>query len=303
MKAQLLATALLLAGASARVDAASNISPANQFSYGANVGWMEWHPSDADGVSLGSLFLSGKVWSANCGWINLGSGVPANGYRYANNSATDFGVNLNPDGTLDGYAYGANIGWIRFTRQTAGAAVPDTQIPRVDLKTGRFSGYAYGANIGWIDLGGAAGYVKATTIDVGADTDGDTIPDAWELQYAGNLSKLTKDGDFDGDGVPDVEEYLADTDPTNPNDFLQITHVTATSDGSVVSLTWNSRPSRCYRIQSRAEVADGGWVDNNPPGLFSPDTGVSTTRKLIQSPAAHGFYRVESFPPAANFGP
>ena len=44
--------------------------------------------------------------------LRPGSGAPANGIRYQNNDGTDFGVNVLPDGSLRGLAWGANIGWI-----------------------------------------------------------------------------------------------------------------------------------------------------------------------------------------------
>lgn len=49
------------------------------------------------------------------------------------------------------------------------------------------------------------------------DTDGDGLPDWWELEYFGDLSQGA-DGDFDSDDYTNFEEYEAETDPTDPND-------------------------------------------------------------------------------------
>lgn len=48
------------------------------------------------------------------------------------------------------------------------------------------------------------------------DTDGDGLPDSYEMAVAGNLADLTAEGDFDGDGRSDVEEFSLppNTDPT-----------------------------------------------------------------------------------------
>jgi hypothetical protein len=48
------------------------------------------------------------------------------------------------------------------------------------------------------------------------DNDRDGLGDSWELANFGNLSR-TATGDFDGDGVSNLEEFLKGTDPTNPN--------------------------------------------------------------------------------------
>ena len=87
--------------------------------------------SYANGIVIGEYVCSGYTFSANCGWIHLGSNAPANGIQYQNNSATDYGVNHDGLGNLRGYANGANIGWVNF--ESTGA-------PSVDLITGKFSG-------------------------------------------------------------------------------------------------------------------------------------------------------------------
>jgi len=56
------------------------------------------------------------------------------------------------------------------------------------------------------------GYLKNRLI-ASADSDGDGLPDAWELQYFGNLNQ-TAAGDFDGDGLTNLQEYQLGTDPT-----------------------------------------------------------------------------------------
>lgn len=303
MRSTPLLAVLLLSGAGLPSHALSNISPNNSFAYGANVGWLNWRPSAPDGVNVGILFLSGNVWSANCGWINLGDGSPANGHHYQNNSATDFGVNLEPDGTLSGLAYGANIGWINFTDTTASGKLAAGSVPRIDLKTGRVQGFCYSANCGWIDLETTVSKLKTTTLDLGPDSDGDGIPDAWELKYAPNLAQLSGTGDFDHDGLSDGEEYLADTDPENAADRLRITLISTPDAGASVSLAWTSKPSRCYQLQQQDDLFGGGWVNVVSPGVISGDPGSETGAQVFDAAQPSRYYRVLGIVPGGNFGP
>ncbi|MDC0358289.1 fibronectin type III domain-containing protein, partial [Oligoflexia bacterium] len=51
------------------------------------------------------------------------------------------------------------------------------------------------------------------TILSSRDTDRDGMDDAWEIKHFGNLNRDGK-GDFDGDGLTDLEEFQRNTDPT-----------------------------------------------------------------------------------------
>ncbi|NQZ99356.1 MAG: exo-alpha-sialidase, partial [Myxococcales bacterium] len=64
------------------------------------------------------------------------------------------------------------------------------------------------------DLNGTAGTDRDIFIAISVDIDGDTMPDAWELQYGLDpLSSADANVDSDGDGVTNADEFAAGTDP------------------------------------------------------------------------------------------
>jgi len=277
--------------ASTGLRAASNFDAQHSLSWGSNIGWLNWRGDEANGVEVDQFVGSGFLYAANVGWINLGSGVPADGMNYQNNSATDFGVNVGPQGHLSGFAYGANIGWINFA--------PIGQ-PRIDLGTSRLSGYVYGANVGWINLGDSTYDLQIESLAAGQDADRDGIPDAWEVAYANDLSTLTVSGDFDHDGNSDLGEYFADTDPTDATDHLRILKFSISPDRASSVLTWRTRASRQYVVELRTDIGSSGqWVDSGL-GLLSAD-GPSLSREIPQQAGgSQHYFRIRAVRPLSR---
>src|SRR2546421_3788770 len=194
-------------------QAGSTINPTNAYSWGANIGYLNWRPSSADGVSVGAYICQGYTYGANIGWINMGSGNPTNHIQYRNNSVTDFGLNFTIDpsnsghGLLRGFAYAANVGWLNFE---------NTGNPYVIISNGQLRGYVWSTNAGWINLDDLGVFVATDNIDPGVDTDGNGLPDAWEYLYFGHIG-VDPNADADGDGETNFGEYRARTDPMDPN--------------------------------------------------------------------------------------
>jgi hypothetical protein len=98
----------------------STVSAQGRFAYAGNAGWIDALPSGTDGVRITDNVCSGYLYSANFGWIHLGSGSPANGIQYGNASATDYGVNVSTyavplaqAGQLRGYWQHQSSDWLR----------------------------------------------------------------------------------------------------------------------------------------------------------------------------------------------
>jgi hypothetical protein len=281
--------ALIVMGFALRAEAVTTIDTANRYAYGANIGWLDWRGDTNNGAIIGDYVCSGYIYSANVGWINLGNGNPTNGIRYQNLAANDFGVNQDGLGNLRGYAYGANIGWIVFE---------DTGAPNVDLFTGNLSGSVWSANCGWIPLSNAVAYVQTDTITPGALAP-DGLPIGWLLANFGTTN-VNANADLDGDGMSNLQEYQAGTNPNDAHDNLRITSsgVSFVGGNDNDNIVWTSHPTRQYRVQQRTNLLSGTWLDSGV--LLSPDSGTNTTRTLqFTGPATQRFFRVQAVKPLA----
>ena len=94
------------------------------------------------------------------------------------------------------------------------------------------------------------------------DSDGDGLPDAWEMENFGNLNQAAH-GDYDNDGLTNIEEYAAGTDPTlNSNVALGRTYTLSpkpnyslcTNSGDITDLT-----DGFFAAQYWWDPADVGW--------------------------------------------
>ena len=261
-------TVLACCAGSLNLSAQSTISASEKYAYAANAGWLDFRATGSDGVRVIDTALAGYSYAANFGWIHLGDGTPANGHTYSNTSASDYGVNLSPEGNLTGYAHAANIGWIVF-EQTHGQ-------PKLDLRTGKFSGNAYSANLGWIALDTSFSDLATTTI-ARPDTDADGIADTWEQLNFGNLTTATAISDQDGDGASDIAEYNAGTLPNDPDSLLRIVSHSYAAGYTQASIGFTTVPTRNYRLEYGTALA-GPWTDS-ALGTFPP-TGSLTSKTL-----------------------
>ena len=156
--------------------------------------------------------------------------------------------------------------------------------------TGKFDGYVFSANCGWISLNTVFAQVQTDYLVPGADTDGDGLPDAWELTtLAGGPGD-----DADGDGKTNLEEYLAGTDPNDPASALVITNYTP-AGGTSATLTWKSVMTRNYFIEQSLDLIS--WFDSGL-GLIPP-AGPTTTDAFTHGHSPQRFFRVRAVNPLA----
>ena len=85
-------------------------------------------------------------------------------------------------------------------------------------------------------LSNSSGSVTSNPAMLWFDGNGNGLPDSWEMTYFGNLNQ-TASGDFDGDGVSNLQEFLDGTNPTNSASAMY--QLTVVNDGGTVSYTPN----------------------------------------------------------------
>ena len=97
--------------------------------------------------------------------------------------------------------------------------------------------------------------------------------------------------DSDQDGLSDLGEFLAGTEPNNATSLLKLLSARARPDGAI-QLAWSSAPGRLYRIWSSPDMLSwsptGDWVKGlaGQTGAILPVPKGSVT----------GFFRVEVRP-------
>jgi Bacterial TSP3 repeat len=119
-----------------------------------------------------------------------------------------------------------------------------------------------------------------------SDTDGDGLPDDWELAYFNGLQR-DGTGDFDGDGQTDKAEFLAGTDPSNGGSVFRAITLSPPKFGPVQVL-WSSVAGKKYRLEFKGSLSDSNWTP-----VAGDVTAMDTTSfKEDSTNATQRFYRV-----------
>jgi hypothetical protein len=88
------------------------------------------------------------------------------------------------------------------------------------------------------------------------DTDANGLPDWWELQYFGHLTGTDPNADADHDGMSNLAEWLAGTNPTNASSCLQLIAIPS-NNPNVFVVSWPSVAGKYYRLERATNLLTG----------------------------------------------
>lgn len=125
-----------------------------------------------------------------------------------------------------------------------------------------------------------------------ADVNNNGISDAWEQHYFGSVAASHPGAtDTDGDGVRDLDEFLAGTDPTNAKENLELATPVKQSNGTC-RITWAATPGHNYRLLASTNAVTWGplssWM-RATSNVLSYSVPISNTNTPL-------FFRVEARP-------
>jgi zinc metalloprotease ZmpB len=108
-------------------------------------------------------------------------------------------------------------------------------------------------------------WAKSPLFTVSADSDGDGVPDAWELRYFPSLTNSAGTTDSDSDGLTDWAECQAGTLPEVPESTL-LMNSAAWSASDDFDVQWQSVTNRLYSLDLATNLASGfsGIASNIP---------------------------------------
>ncbi len=90
------------------------------------------------------------------------------------------------------------------------------------------------------------------------DTDGDGMSDDWELRYFGGITNATAWKDSDSDGMNDLNEFFANSDPTNAVSAFELSPAQAAVVQGVATgfvVAWQSQPFRVYTLERATNLS------------------------------------------------
>ena len=295
--------------------AATPISPTEKFAWSDTSGWINFAPTGG-GAGVFDDHLEGHVWAENVGWIKLGSHSSGGYHRYANTTATDWGVNLN-GAALSGYGWSDTAGWVRFDPTGGGVTL--------NPANGVFDGWAWAENLGWIHFkGGTPAYnvVFTPPKEITAVLLSASNPQQLRAAVAGSGVHLSSDGGATWSAAAtqptDRRLKAAVAHPAIPTTLYAASHGSGVFQSTDGGAHWSACANTGLNLNAYALVVDGGgtlyaatqggvfasadctsWIARNAglpntAGLYSPTVlavGPTNSANIYAGVSGTGIYR------------
>jgi hypothetical protein len=147
------------------------------------------------------------------------------------------------------------------------------------------------------DPAGNTSSLSSGTTVTAADSVGDGIPNAWRAAHFGGSGTTTNSSscaacDPDHDGLTNLQEFLAGTDPNNAASALHIG--LPAKNGADVIVSFPSVSGIIYRVEVRSDITGGNWIV-----LADQIVGTGGVIQVADPGAAllpKSFYRVDVLP-------
>ena len=118
---------------------------------------------------------------------------------------------------------------------------------------------------------------------------GDGIPDSWRLRYFGTTNNLLSQAaaDADGDGMNNLHEFIAGTDPLDSTSNLHVDNSSPGAGGSDCCIHWPSVYGIQYVIERSPYLYAPVWTS------ISTNTGTGTDMEIHDTAGGSTrYYRV-----------
>ena len=220
---------------------------------GANVLAVRIHQVNLSSSDLGfDLYLTGSAFPPNTApalSAGLDQALSFPEPALLNGQVADDGLPIPPGQLVIGWSKLDGPGTVTFTnpnapRTRASFSLPGTYTLRLSATDGEFT----------------------VSDDLNVNVVGDTYED-WKARHftAAELLEPTLSGDDadpDLDGHSNYEEFLADTDPRDPDSVLQIVSIQVRpGDTDTVEIQFDAVAGRSYTLQSRVVSTAGPWAN------------------------------------------
>lgn len=165
--------------------------------------------------------------------------------------------------------------WLNVViRQDLGAATWDLfldgNLVAIDLRLGEVT-EAFGIEVGAHEAMYLDGLGIGTENPLLPDSDGDGMPDAYEVAHNLNPSVNDRNGDWDGDGISNIAEYLAGTSPSVPGNgavgqIIYVDNVIGSDSNSGQTSNTQGSDGPKFSIKAAMSAAQSGTTIVVMPG-------------------------------------